>query len=116
MARLKKTVTHYDVAVTRLSAIKSIDARLDLGNGIDVVAYEKRINDLRDKLNAYNTLLSQVDAHLNDILVLEKDLRDYSERMLTGIASRYGKNSNEYEQAGGKRKSERKKPAKKKAE
>jgi hypothetical protein len=116
MARLKKKVTHYDVAVTRLSAIKSIDARLDLGGGIDLVTYEKKINDLRDKLNAYNTLLSQVDAHLNDIMAGEKDLRDYSERILTGVAARYGKDSNEYEQAGGKRKSERTRSPKKKAE
>lgn len=113
MARLKKTASHYDVAVTRLSAIKSIDAKLDLGNGINVDTYEKNINDLRDKINAYNTLLSQVDAQLNVIMADDKALRDYSERMLTGVASKYGKNSNEYEQAGGTKKSERKKPVKK---
>jgi uncharacterized protein YukE len=113
MARLKKTTSHYDVAVTRLSAIKSIDPKLDLGNGINVETYEKNINELRDKINAYNTLLSQIDAQLNDINATDKELRDYSERMLTGIASKYGKNSNEYEQAGGVKKSERKKPAKK---
>ena len=113
MARSKKTVTHYDTAVTRLSAIKSIDAKLDLGNGIDVSTYEKQINDLRDRLNAYNTMLSQIDAQLNDINELDKTLRDYSERILAGIASKYGKNSNEYEQAGGKKKSERKRPSKK---
>jgi uncharacterized protein YukE len=113
MARSKKTVTHYDVAVTRLSAVKSIDAKLDLGNGINVEVYERQINDLRDKLNAYNTMLSQVDAQLNEINELDKVLRDYSERMLAGIASKYGKNSNEYEQAGGKKKSERKRPSKK---
>jgi uncharacterized protein YukE len=113
MARSKKTVTHYDIAVTRLSAIKSIDAKLDLGNGINLEVYEKSINELREKVNAYNTLLSQIDAQLNDINEADKQLRDYSERMLTGIASKYGKNSNEYEQAGGTKKSERKKPVKK---
>lgn len=101
------------MAVTRLSAVKSIDAKLDLGNGINVEVYEQQINDLRDKLNAYNTMLSQVDAQLNEINELDKVLRDYSERMLAGIASKYGKNSNEYEQAGGKKKSERKRPSKK---
>lgn len=113
MARLKKTSSHYDVAVTRLSAIKSIDSKLDLGNGIDVETYEKNISSLRDKINAYNTLLSQIDAQLNVIIEEDKQLRDYSDRMLTGIASRFGKNSNEYEQAGGTRKDERKKAVKK---
>ena len=113
MARTKKTVTHYDIAVTRLSAIKSIDAKLDLGNGISVEVYEKFINDLREKLNAYNTMLSQIDAQLNEINEADKELRDYSERLLLGIASKYGKNSNEYEQAGGTKKNERKKTPKK---
>jgi uncharacterized protein YukE len=113
MARLKKTVSHYDVAVTRLSAIKSIDPKLDLGNGINVEVYERNINELRDRINTYNTLLSQIDAQLNEIQALDKELRDYSDRMLTGVASKYGKNSNEYEQAGGKKKSERKKTVKK---
>lgn len=34
--------------------------------------------------------------------------------MLAGVASKYGKDSNEYEMAGGTRKSEIKRPAKKK--
>lgn len=113
MARLKKTTSHYDVAVTRLSAIKSIDPKLDLGNGINLEVYEKRINELREKVNEYNTLLSQIDAHSNEIKQADKELRDYSERLLLGIASKYGKDSNEYEQAGGTKKSDRKKPIKK---
>lgn len=41
-------------------------------------------------------------------------VKDLSKRMLTGVASKYGKNSSEYEMAGGTRKSERKKPVAKK--
>ena len=40
-------------------------------------------------------------------------MRDLNERALDGVASKYGKNSNEYEQAGGTRKSERKRPVRK---
>lgn len=36
-----------------------------------------------------------------------------SERMLAGVAARYGKDSSQYEQAGGVRKSERKRPTRK---
>ena len=116
MARTKKTATHYDIAVTRLSAIKSIDAKLDLGNGINIEVYEKLIHELRDKVNTYNTMLSQLDAQLNTINETEKELRDYSERLLLGVASKYGKNSSEYEQAGGTKKSDRKKFTKKSVE
>jgi hypothetical protein len=113
MARLKKTYSHYELAVTRLSAIKSIDAKLDMGSGLNVDAYEKSITDLRDKINAYNTMLSQIDTLLNGINDAEKGLKDLSERMLIGVAAKYGKNSNEYEQAGGVKKSERKRSPRK---
>ena len=43
----------------------------------------------------------------------EKAIRDLSERMLAGVASKYGKDSSEYEMAGGTRKSERKRPTRK---
>lgn len=113
MARLKKSNSHYDLAITRLAALKSIDANLDLGNGLLVSQYEAIINDLRDKLSDYNTTLSMVDSKLNAVNETEKALKDLSERMLTGVAAKYGKNSDEYEKAGGTRKSERKKPTKK---
>ena len=42
-----------------------------------------------------------------------KSVAEYSNRMLSGVATRFGKDSNEYEAAGGVRKSERKKPQRK---
>lgn len=39
-------------------------------------------------------------------------VKDWNERVLTGVATKYGKNSNQYEMAGGKKKSERKKHTK----
>jgi uncharacterized protein YukE len=116
MARLKKITSHYDAAVTRLAAMKSIDEKLDLGNGLTVEAYEKSIDALRDKINAYNTMLSELDRQLSEINESEKALQDYSDRMLTGVAAKYGKNSNEYEQAGGVKKSNRKRSPRKKAD
>ena len=40
-------------------------------------------------------------------------MRDYSERILLAVAVKYGRDSNEYEMAGGVRKSERKRPVRK---
>jgi hypothetical protein len=112
MARLKKSTSHYEVAVTRLAGLKSISPTLDLGNGLTVAVYEASIDNLREKLDTYNTTLSIVDSQRNSVQEAEKQLRDLSERMLTGVAAKHGKDSNEYEKAGGVRKSERKKPVK----
>lgn len=113
MARLKKVFTHYELANTRLSALKSIDPSLDLGGGLTAANYESKVLNLRDKLSTYNTTLSLLDQLYNELNTLELDLKDVSERMLLGVAAKYGKNSNEYEMAGGTKKSERKRPVRK---
>jgi len=68
---------------------------------------------MQAKQDAYNALLSQADQAQNELLAAEKAIRDLSERMLAGVASKYGKDSSEYEMAGGTRKSERKRPTRK---
>ena len=61
-------------------------------------------------MDSYNTLLSTVDEKLNKLKAQEKILDNWNERILVGVAAKFGKDSSEYEQAGGVRKSERKKP------
>jgi hypothetical protein len=114
MARKKKVFSHYQKAATRLSAMKSIDGKMELNNGLSVPMYEAAIDGFSAKLELYNTTLSTVDNMLNDVIKTELELKDLSERMLMGVGSKYGKNSNEYEMAGGVKKSERKKPVRKK--
>ena len=114
MGRTKKTSKTLEKSVTRLAALQSIDPALDMGNGNTVAAYQAGIQDTAKALGIYNTLLSQVDEAYNNFLASEKKLKDKSEAMLLAVAATYGKNSNEYEKAGGVRKSERKKPVKKK--
>jgi hypothetical protein len=48
-----------------------------------------------------------IDSSKSEIDQLEKNLSELGERMLIGIAFKYGKDSREYEMAGGVRKSER---------
>ncbi|MBP6755022.1 MAG: hypothetical protein KA210_02660 [Bacteroidia bacterium] len=114
MARRKLSrVLDLEKGITRLAAIKSIDAALDLGNNINVTVYETELNLLRTKLNTYNTTLSTIDDLYNACLVQMEVVKDLNERILTGVATKYGKNSTQYEMAGGKKKSERKKATKK---
>lgn len=112
MARAKKTSKTVEDARGRLAGLKAIDANLDLGNGITLKGYEKRIGDTDASLETYNTTLSLVDEQKNVFETNENDLKDYHERILLGVGSKFGKNSVEYEKAGGTKKSERKKPVK----
>ena len=82
---------------------------MDFGESLSVPNYALQIQALETNIHSYNTLLSQVDESLNKILIGEKQLKDISERMLAGVAVKYGKNSDKYEMAGGTKKSERKK-------
>ena len=110
--RKKQRSLTIDKAQSRQAALLSISPKLDFGNGLTSSAYDKLLIQTRDALTNYNTKLSSTDQAYNDFKALEKTLADMADRMLTGIATQYGKNSNEYEQAGGTRKSERKRPKK----
>ena len=110
MARKKLIrVPDLEKGTTRLASVKSIDATLDLGNGITAANYETQVNLLRTKLGKYNTALSTIDDLYNDCIAQIDVVRDWNDRVLTGVATRYGKNSSQYEMAGGVKKSERKK-------
>ena len=76
-------------------------------------AVSKSLSIAQAKLSAYNTLLSQAGDAQNALRAAEKELRPFSARMLTGVATKYGKDSSQYEKAGGTRKSEIKRPARK---
>ena len=93
-------------ALERLANLKAIDPDLDLGNGLTVAAYEARINETQTSEDTYNGILAQADAAGNNFDTDEKDLRDMSSQMLSGVKVKYGRDSNEYEMAGGKRLSE----------
>ncbi len=109
MARVKKGSLDYEKGIKRLAAMKSISSQLDLGNGLTTDAYSTEIDSVKQKLEIYNSALSVADGTLNDLKAQEAILRDWNERMLTGIATKYGKDSSEYEKAGGTKKSDTKK-------
>jgi len=102
MARLKRSSTVLDKATLRISGMRSISETLEFSDSLNLAEYEKRIQTLQTKLSSYNTMLSTVDEAVGKIELLEQDLRSYSEKMLMSVATRYGKNSLQYMQAGGK--------------
>lgn len=70
---------------------------------------------VKAKLDSYNKARKELDALKNQFDMAEKVLAQKSSAMLTAVGLKYTKESNEYEQCGGVRASERKKPVRKAA-
>jgi len=102
MSRLKRSSIILEKAQRRIAGIKAIDPSLDLGNGLNLEAFSDLADDIQQKLEAYNTVLSTVDQSYIAVQTAERSLAELSERMLLGIAVKYGKYSEEYVMAGGK--------------
>jgi hypothetical protein len=96
-------------ATTRANKLAEIKPDLALGS-MTLANYQVKVKAAQSALDHYNGLLTQADLESDQFDDLEAELKDLSERMLTLVATEYGKDSPEYEAAGGVRKSERKKP------
>jgi hypothetical protein len=110
MAQRRRNSLALTKAERRIEGMQTIKPDLDFGNGLSIATYNTMINDLREKLAAHNQVRTMMDKTQNALEEAERALNDYSEHILLGVASRYGKNSDEYGMAGGTRKSDRKKP------
>ena len=103
MTRRKKTSAMLTKAEQRLAGLKSIDAKLDLGNGVTLATFEKEVASLRQTLETYNTLLSKVDDASNAIENAEQQLSVATQNVLLGVKIKFGRDSSQYEMAGGTR-------------
>jgi uncharacterized protein YciW len=102
----RKSSKHITDAQERAANLKRIDPALDLGNDLTLAAFNSQIAVVQALLEAYNTQLAKADVAGNEFRVAEKNLRTLSARMLAAVGVKYGKDSNEYEMAGGTRASE----------
>lgn len=112
MSSIQRESAYLTAATKRLNGLTAIDptATLDLGNGNTMSSYQELINTVTVNLADYNTARKSLDALKNVLDVSEKVLAKKSSAMLTGVGQKYTKDSTEYEQCGGVRESERKKP------
>jgi hypothetical protein len=113
MARQKRTSSVLEAAHQRLAGLNSITPAPDFGPVLTIAAYSAQISAFSTKLDQYNQLISTLDDLQNQIDAEEASLRDTNKRMLSAAEAHYGSDSSEYEQAGGKRLSDRKKPTRK---
>ena len=107
MSRRKKTSAMLTKGEQRLAGLKSIGIDLNLGDDITADALESDVNNLRGAIEAYNTLLSKVDDASNAIEQAERQVAIATENILLGVKIKFGKDSSQYEMAGGTRVSDR---------
>ena len=107
MSRQKRTYRVLEKAELRSAGLKAIDPSMDFGDSRNLQNLTQIVEQLRTRIDAYNTALSVIDSCKTEMDQLEKTLADLCDEMLTGVAFKYGKDSREYEMAGGVRKSER---------
>ena len=108
MARRKRSSSTIAQAQNRAVGLSNIDPKLDLGNGNTLESLQASIKSTQQLLETYNKKLGELDVAQNDLTAAEAALELKSSTMLTATSAKYGKNSNEYELAGGTRTSERK--------
>lgn len=106
MAYKRKTSNVIKNAQVRAANLEAISGTLDLGNGLTLVNLQAEIAAAQALLDDYNIKLAQADAALNSFKAKEKELKTLNARLLAGVGVIYGKDSNQYEQAGGTRTSE----------
>lgn len=104
MARRKRKSDALENATARAEALATIDPKLSFSDELSLKLYNEQIDETRATLNAYNSFLASADVELVKLAQQERELRDLSERMLEGVSSRFGKNSEQYQKAGGTRK------------
>ncbi|MEA5605416.1 hypothetical protein [Nostoc sp. UHCC 0252] len=107
MSRKQRISRILEKAELRSSGLRAIDVNLDFGDACNLKNMTELIGKLRNKIEALNIALIIADSSRAEIKELEKNLSSLSEKMLMGVACKYGKDSCEYEMAGGVRKSER---------
>lgn len=107
MARTKSSSRILENAELRSAGLKAIDPHIDFGEARNLTNMIQLIEQLRSKIDYHNTALIVINSAKTEIKELEKKLGELSEKMLIGVAFKYGKDSREYEMAGGVRKSER---------
>jgi CII-binding regulator of phage lambda lysogenization HflD len=111
--RKRQQSSEVDKANKRIDGLMSIVPEVELGTDLTLTIYRSKITDVENRTKSHNTLLAELDTSLTLLEKSEKELAAYSERMLSGIGSKYGFDSIEYEKAGGVRKSEIKRSVRK---
>ncbi len=116
----RETSSTVNLAKTRYAGMKKIDEDrskvTDYGSEekkLTVAEYEAQITVCENLNEDYNQALQQADILSSNLEGAEKKLAEMSSSILSSGKGKFGPDSLEYEQLGGKRLSDRKKPERK---
>lgn len=88
-------------AQSRLRGLQSVHLTMDLGNGLTLQSYASLLESSSARLQAYNLALAEADRARIEFAEIEASVSLLSSRTLSAVAAMYGKDSKEYEMAGG---------------
>ena len=106
----------YDTVLTEGEQIARVwgeNSTFTLGE-ITLTGLQGKLTSLRQKRDQAETLRTQLTAITNEANALSNDVANIITRARSGFRATYGPDSTQYEQAGGTRASERKRPSSKK--
>ncbi len=107
MPRLKRTSATLNKAEQKLLSFKASTPSLSADEDLSPQEVIDLASELRQELDGYNTKLTDLDSAKANVDRLEKLTSEALERLVNGVAYKYGKDSREYEMIGGVRKSDR---------
>ena len=110
MARQKRTSVVLETARQRLAGLKSITSPVVLGGNLTVEGYQTEIEAYSTRQDSYNSKVSGLDEETNGLDDHEERLNELNVRILAAVKAQYGPDSSEFEQMGGVRTSDRKRP------
>ncbi|MBN3907484.1 MAG: hypothetical protein HWQ35_13250 [Nostoc sp. NMS1] len=107
MTRRKRSSRILEKAEFRVAGLKAIDPNINFNDTYNLQNLTQLIDNFHNMLDDYNAAIAMIDSSRKKLDEMEKTLSQVSDKMLMGVGFKYGKNSNEYELAGGVRDSER---------
>lgn len=114
MARQKRRSPVLQTARERLAGLKKFRTKPDFGPALSVEAFEAEVNGYATDEDSYNQDLAAIDDKQNRLDAREDGLNDLNGRILAAVKAQFGSDSSEFELVGGTRRSDRKKPSRKK--
>ncbi|MEH2423710.1 MAG: hypothetical protein V7K48_23220 [Nostoc sp.] len=107
MPRTKRSSRILDKAEFRVAGLKAIDPNINFDDTYNLQNLSQLIEQFHNMLDDYNAGIAMIESSRKKLDEMEKTLNQVSDKMLVGVGFKYGKNSDEYELAGGVRDSER---------
>ena len=110
MVRPPGTAVVLETSRKRVAGLRACKTKPTLGTELSPESVEADMAAIAAKIAARDELKATLEQASNEIERMVAALNDKNTRILAGVGAQLGKDSDEYEQVGGTRTSERKKP------